>query len=120
MRLAIPSETDQGLESMRSGHFGHCPYFTICTIEDGQITKVESVKNVEHDAVGCGGVIDFACTLNLDAILTIGMGQPPFMRFTSNGIDVYREGFYAKVGDAAAAFVAGKCQKMRLDEACVH
>ena len=120
MRVAIPSETDQGLESMRSGHFGHCPYFTICTIEDGKITKVESVKNVEHDAVGCGGVIDYACTLNLDAILTIGMGQPPFLRFTQAGIAVYSERMYAKVGDAAQAFADGKCVRMRLDEACVH
>ena len=37
MKLAIPSETDLGLMSMRSGHFGHAPYFTIVEIEDGKI-----------------------------------------------------------------------------------
>ena len=58
MKIAIPSESDTGLESMRSGHFGHAPYFTIITYtEDMDIANVDSVKNVDHDAVGCGGVI---------------------------------------------------------------
>ena len=35
MKLAVPSETDAGLESIRSGHFGHAPYFTVVEIEDG-------------------------------------------------------------------------------------
>ena len=49
MRVAVPSDTDQGLESTRSGHFGHSPYFTIATIEDGKVEKVEVFKNVDHD-----------------------------------------------------------------------
>ena len=57
MRVAVPSDTDQGLESTRSGHFGHSPYFTIATIEDGKVEKVEVFKNVDHDKYGCGGVL---------------------------------------------------------------
>ena len=37
MKLAIPSESDKGLQSIRSGHFGHSAYFTIVEIEDGII-----------------------------------------------------------------------------------
>ena len=48
MRIAIPVETDQGLAAPRSGHFGHAAYFTIATVEDGEVTGVEVVKNVEH------------------------------------------------------------------------
>ena len=44
MKIAIPSETGEGLTSTRSGHFGHTPWFTLVTIEDGQVTGVESVK----------------------------------------------------------------------------
>ena len=29
MKVAIPSETGEGLTSVRSGHFGHTPWFTI-------------------------------------------------------------------------------------------
>ena len=80
MKIAIPSESDTGLESMRSGHFGHAPYFTIITYtEDMDIANVDSIKNVDHDAVGCGGVIDFVSGLNVDGILAAGMGMPPLI-----------------------------------------
>ena len=120
MRVAIPSETAAGLTSIRSGHFGHTPYFTIVTIENDEITAVESVKNVDHDAVGCGGVIDFAMTLNLDAMITVGMGRPPLMRFTQGGIKVYSERMTPIVGDVVKAFIAGQCAPMALEDACNH
>ena len=120
MKLAIPSETDQGLSSMRSGHFGHAPYFTIVTIEDDQIKDVEPVKNVDHDEYGCGGVIDFAMGLGIDALLTVGMGYPPLMRFTEAGIKVYSERETPMVGDAAMRFIQGECDPMSPEDACVH
>ena len=49
MRVAVPSDTDQGLESTRSGHFGHSPYFTIATVEDGKVEKV-AVSTRQTDA----------------------------------------------------------------------
>ena len=56
MKIAIPSETDAGLESIRSGHFGHAAYMTVVEFDDDMnIVSVESVKNADHDAVGCGG-----------------------------------------------------------------
>ncbi len=120
MRLAIPSETADGLQSMRSGHFGHAQYFTIIDVEDGQIKSVESVKNADHDAVGCGGVIEFALGQNIDAMLTVGMGMPPLMRFTEAGVKVYSERETPIVGDAAAKFLAGECQLMSMEDACAH
>ena len=103
MKVAIPSETGEGLTSIRSGHFGHTPWFTLVTIEDGQVTGVESVKNVDHDEVGCGGVIEFAHNLGIDAMICAGMGQPPPM-----------------VGDVVNKFIAGDCARMVLENACSH
>ena len=52
MKIAIPSETDAGLESIRSGHFGHAAYMTVVEFDDDMnIVGVESVKNADHDAV---------------------------------------------------------------------
>ena len=120
MKLAIPSETADGLKSMRSGHFGHTPYFTVIDIENGEIKSVEPVKNVDHDTVGCGGVIDFALSLGIDAMLTVGMGRPPLTRFTNSGVKVYSERETPIVGDAAAKFIAGECALMSIDDACAH
>ena len=68
MKLAIPSETNEGLASTRSGHFGHTPFFTIVEYDsDMNIVSVESVKNVDHDQYGCGGVIEYVLGLGVDA-----------------------------------------------------
>lgn len=120
MQIAIPSETDQGLESIRSGHFGHCPYFTIVTIDDGAITDVRSVRNVDHDQHGCGGVIEYTLTLGIDAILTAGMGMPPFTAFSRNGVRVFIDGTTPKVGDVVQLFLAGDVAEMSADQACRH
>ena len=120
MKVAVPSETDQGLESVRSGHFGHAPYMTIVTIEDGKVTGVESVKNAEHDAVGCGGVIQHVLGLGVDGILTVGMGRPPLMAFTENGVTVYSETQTPMVGDAAQLLAEGKVNIMDPSMACNH
>lgn len=120
MKLAVPSETDAGLESIRSGHFGHAPYITIVEIEDGKVVGASSVKNADHDAVGCGGVIDYAMSLGIDAMLTVGMGVPPLTRFNAAGIKVYSERNTPMVGDAVQVFLMGLCPEMRIEDACRH
>lgn len=112
MKIAIPSETDAGLESIRSGHFGHAAYMNI--------VSVESVKNADHDAVGCGGVIDFVSGIGVDGILTVGMGMPPFTRFTNAGIKVYSDTTEPNVGNVARLFAEGKVALMDPANACRH
>ena len=89
MKIAIPSETADGMAAMRSGHFGHCAYFTVVEYDDNMnIVGTEVVKNVDHDQFGCGGVIQYVLDMGVDGILAAGMGQPPLMRFTQNGVTV--------------------------------
>ena len=121
MKLAIPSETADGLNSIRSGHFGHTPYFTIVEYDDSMnIVGVETVKNVDHDQYGCGGVIQYVLTLGVDGILTVGMGMPPLMRFTESGVIVYSEVETPLVGEVAKRFAEGKVFRMSPDQACSH
>lgn len=120
MKLAIPSDSDACLDSVRSGHFGHCAYFTVVEIEDGTVKNVYAVKNADHDAVGCGGVIDHALNMGIDAILAAGMGRPPFTRFTQAGVDVYIEQETPRVCDVIELFLQGKVAKMSIDAACSH
>ncbi len=121
MKIAIPSETAEGLNSIRSGHFGHTPYFTVVEYDDNMnIVGAEPVKNVDHDQFGCGGVIEYVLGLGVDGILTVGMGMPPLMRFTSNGVIVYSERYTPNVGDVAKLFAEGKVERMSPDDACNH
>ncbi len=121
MKIAIPSETDQGMKSQRSGHFGHAPYFTLVVYDDDMnIEGVEVVKNVDHDTEGCGGVIDFVEGLGVDGILTAGMGMPPFTRFTNAGVTVYSDTTEPNVGKVAEMFAVGKVAPMDPNAACRH
>lgn len=121
MKIAIPSESDAGENAVRSGHFGHAPYFTIVEYDDSKnIVSFESVKNVDHDEFGCGGVIEYVLNLGVDGILTAGMGRPPLMRFTENGVTVYAETKTPYVGDVARVFAEGKVDRMSPADACSH
>ena len=121
MKIAIPSETADGLAAMRSGHFGHTPYFTIVEYDDDMnIVSAETVKNVDHDQYGCGGVIQYVLGLGVDGILTAGMGMPPLMRFTESGVIVYGEFETPYVGDVAKLFAEGKVERMSPEAACNH
>lgn len=121
MKIAIPSETADGLSAVRSGHFGHTPYFTIVEYDENMnIVGAEPVQNVDHDTFGCGGIIDYVMTLGVDGILTAGMGMPPFMRFTDADIAVYVEGYTPIVGDVAKLFAEGKVARMSMDDVCNH
>ena len=121
MRVVIPCESDQGLKSMRSGHFGHAPWLTVVDLDENmKPLSVTAVKNADHDAAGCGGVIEYVMGLNADAIITAGMGMPPFMRFTQAGIAVYVERETPVVGDVLVKFVAGEIVLMGEDDTCKH
>ena len=120
MRVAVPAESSEGLGSTRSGHFGHAPWFTIVTIEDGEVTKVESLESVDHDVVGCGGVIDYVASQNIDAIIAAGMGVPPYTRFTNAGVKVYLERTQPYVGGAITLLLRNQLEEMHLDQACRH
>ena len=121
MKLAIPSETADSLASMRSGHFGHTPYFTIVEYDENMnIVAAEPVANVDHDQYGCGGVIEYVMGLGVDGILTVGMGRPPLMRFTEAGVIVYSETNTPNVGDAARLFAEGRVMRMSPEMACNH
>lgn len=120
MIIAIPSETPEGLSAPRSGHFGHTPFFTLATLEGDRVTKLEVHQNVDHDEVGCGGVIDYAMSLGIDAIITVGMGLPPLTRFTKGGVKVYSDRVSQTVADALIRFVEEEPVLMDPADACRH
>lgn len=121
MRVIIPCETDEGLSSMRSGHFGHAPWLFVADLDErGALVASETVRNADHDVAGCAGVIQHVMELGGDAILAAGMGMPPFMRFTQAGIAVYVDRVTPGVGDVLRKFVEGDVVRMSADDTCRH
>ena len=90
MRVAIPSNAPGGLEAKRSEHFGHCDLFTVVNLDGkNDITGIEMVENVGHEAGGCLVPVKILQDANVDAIVVAGMGMRPMMGFGQVGIAVY-------------------------------
>ena len=51
--IAVPSMNPGGLESARSGHFGHCDVFTLVHVENGEIQEISLLENPPHVQGGC-------------------------------------------------------------------
>jgi ArsR family transcriptional regulator len=121
MRVAIPSNSDEMLQSRRSGHFGNAPFFTIVSYDDGMnIVQVETVKNVDHTAEGSIGLYEFIMGLKVDSILTVSLGRPLLMRFTEGGVAVFSEGQTPMVGDAANLISQGKVNVLTPEAVCLR
>jgi len=51
VRIAIASMEKGGLEDKLSGHFGHCPVFTVLDLEGKKIKNVNKLINPPHNKV---------------------------------------------------------------------
>jgi len=54
VKIAIPTYGNGGLNEVMNKRFGRCDAFTFVTIENGEISEVQSVQN--HIKSGTGGV----------------------------------------------------------------
>ena len=87
MRIAVPSETPEGLASKRSEHFGHCKLFTLVDICENKITGVLHVENMEHG--NCMQPVKLLREHNVNSLIVSGIGARPLAGFAKEGITVF-------------------------------
>ncbi len=87
MIIAISSESNQGLDSAVSAHFGRCPFFTLAEVEGEEITCVRAVENPYFGAHQPGQVPGYIHELGANVMLTGGMGQRAIQFFQQYGIE---------------------------------
>ena len=75
MRIAIPAENKNGLESSVSPHFGRCPAFIMIEMEEGEITSVDDVDNPFYGNHQPGQIPAFIKSQDADVILVGGIGR---------------------------------------------
>ena len=118
IRIAVPSMGEEGLEGLRSAHFGHCDSFVLVDIKNGKIDSVELLPNVEHSEGGCLVPVRLLAGHNVTAIIVSGMGLRPLAGFQNEGINVYYDGENARVSEAVEAFMAGTLTLMKPEHTC--
>ena len=80
MKVAI--STDNGNVS---AHFGRCPEFTLCEIEDGKIINRETISNPGHQP---GFLPQFFGELGVSVVIAGGAGQRAQMLFAEKNIQL--------------------------------
>lgn len=107
MRIVVSSDSNTGLESSVSNHFGRCPFFTLVDVESGEIHSVRSVENPFFDSHAPGQVPLFIRKLGADAMLAGGMGRRAIDMFLEYGIGC-ATGAGTTVRNAVDDFLSGR------------
>ncbi len=106
MLIAVSSENDEGINSLVSGHFGRCPFFTLVKVNDDKIGQVTNVENPFFNQHSPGQVPAFIEKLGADVILAGGMGQRAIVIFQEKGIKGV-SGASGTVEEAVGSFLSG-------------
>ncbi|MBN1433691.1 NifB/NifX family molybdenum-iron cluster-binding protein [Candidatus Fermentibacterales bacterium] len=106
MLVAVPSESDEGLESPVAEHFGRCPFFTMVEIENGEIGAVSSLSNPFYASHSPGEVPMLLERSGARVILAGGMGRRAMALFSEFGIES-STGASGTVGQTVRAFLQG-------------
>ena len=113
--MAIPIDSDQGLDSSVSGHFGHCKAFLISTVEDGKVVDFKTFVNLGHST--CAEPVVNLANQGVSTLIARGMGGRPFMVTQQVGMNVVRsEGNTA--GEVLDNYLAGKFIPFGSDALC--
>jgi predicted Fe-Mo cluster-binding NifX family protein len=85
MKLAVPTTQNNKVDA----HFGHCEYFTVFTVQDGEIKNTEIVESPQ----GCGcksNIVSILKEMGVEVMLAGNMGGGAVNVLNSHGINVYR------------------------------
>ncbi len=87
MKVCMPVEDNQGLESILCGHFGSAPGYMLFDTESGQLESVDN-KNEHHEG-GCNPMASFA-GIDMDFLVVAGIGGGALMKLNQAGIRVFQ------------------------------
>jgi predicted Fe-Mo cluster-binding NifX family protein len=116
--IAVPSMNPGGMESIRSGHFGHCDVFTLVQVENGQISDITVLHNPPHAQGGCQAPVNLLHQNEVHALIVGGIGMRPLMGFRQAGIEVYFGPEGETVGAVIDHLLTGKLQLIGEHQVC--
>ncbi len=107
MKICFTSDEQNGLESVLSYHFGHCPYYVIVDVDGNEVKRVDSISNPMADGHNPGDLPSFMKERDVDVIITGGMGPKAQQYFADYGIKAVT-GAYGKVKDVLEEYLNSK------------
>ena len=118
MRIVYPTDENMGYLSKRGAHFGKAKFYTVITLEEGEITDVESVQNQGHGAGACGNAVSNILDLHPNALIVGGIGASPAQGFFKAGLDVYVDRDSSTVQESIQLFIENKLNTLHGKGTC--
>ncbi len=87
MKLLVPLDTSEGMESKISSHFGRASYIAIIEFSG---EKIEIVELSSFSKTLGKTLADYAIEKGVDGVVVKGIGYRAFEKLTSSGIKVLR------------------------------
>ncbi len=109
MRICFTSDQANGLDSVVSYHFGHCPYFILVDVEENRVVNVESISNPFANEHNAGDLPSFMHSKGVNVIITGGMGPKAQQYFADYGITPVI-GAYGKIRDVLEEYLKSKVE----------
>jgi predicted Fe-Mo cluster-binding NifX family protein len=106
MRIAISTDSDDGLGSPVAQHFGRCPYFALIDLAGSEVSRLEMLANPHAARHEPGQVPAFIASQGAQVMIGAGMGWRALEAFAQHGIEV-ATGASGTVGEALAQYLAG-------------
>ena len=107
MLIAISAETNNGLESVVSHHFGRCPYFVLVNVEDQEVQDVQVIDNPYYEHHQPGMVPGFIHSQGAEVMISGGMGRRAIGFFEQLGIQTATGGS-GTVSVALESYLSGE------------
>lgn len=117
MKICIPSEQDQGLESLAYSHFGSAPYFILYDTDTGTL-KVHRNAD-EHHAHGACQPLKALVGEPVDAVIVGGIGARAIGGLNRLGIRVYQS-VPGTVKENIDRFKKNELPELTPDQGCGH
>ena len=115
MRICLPTAGKRGLAENVWNHFGSAACFTVYDTESEELQILEN-DNQHHEHGNCHPLAAIAA-LDVQAILTGGMGHRAVMALNEGGIRVYLLAG-GTVAEAIRKFASGQLTELTLENAC--
>ncbi|WP_296647974.1 NifB/NifX family molybdenum-iron cluster-binding protein [Romboutsia sp. 13368] len=117
MKICVPVEANNGLESKPFGHFGSAPMFVVCDLESGDLSTINN-GDLEHEHGKCQPIKALSGNV-VDAVIVGGIGQGAISKLNSMGIKVYKaQGETIK--DNLDLYKQNKLQEFPSNHTCSH
>ncbi len=118
MIICIPTENENGSDSLVYGHFGSAPFFVLYDTDTKQLTYIDN-SNSHHVHGQCNPIAQLM-DMKVDAVVVNGMGMNALNQLNRIGMKVYKLADRIKISELVSNYNKYLVQELSMSDCCSH